>query len=116
QEALIGHYLERRREVRPGADVQTFLADRSATLREGLHELEQRRDDLKRVEALTDPAEQKSLLLRQIRELSATRDESRAEVTALEQQIGLTEPLVSQSAAMVEWSRQEMPSPALSML
>jgi polysaccharide biosynthesis protein PslE len=112
QETLIQKYLARRVEVRRNRGVKEFFESEVADLRTALDQAEQRANEWRAKSQLTLPAEQKALLLRQIRDLSAQRERSQSRLQALRTQVTAARGLMSQSAERVRASQVETPSAA----
>jgi uncharacterized protein involved in exopolysaccharide biosynthesis len=113
QQALIQKYLAHRVDVRRNRGVKEFFQTEVADLRSALEQAEQRVNEWRTKSRLTLPGEQKALLLRQIREMSAEREKSQRSVQGLRTQVEAARTLISQSAERVRASQVETPSPAL---
>jgi len=113
QQTLIQRYLAHRVDVRRNSGVKEFFQAEVADLRAELEQAEQRVNQWRTTSRLTLPGEQKALLLRQIRELSAEREKSQRSVQGLGTQVEAARSLMSQSAERVRASQVETPSAAL---
>jgi uncharacterized protein involved in exopolysaccharide biosynthesis len=113
QQTLIDKYLAHRVDVRRNRGVKEFFEGEVAELRAALDQSEQRVHDWRAQRQLTLPGEQKALLLRQIRELSAVRERSQSRVQALRMQVEAAGRLMSTSAERVRASQVETPSAAV---
>ena len=113
QRTLIEKYLAHRVDVRRTGGVKEFFQTEVTELRTALGEAEQRVNDWRAQSRLTLPSEQKALLLRQIRELSAEREKTQRSVGALRTQVEAARNLMSQSAERVRAAQVETPSAAL---
>ncbi len=113
QETLIQKYLAHRVEVRRNRGVKEFFESEVADLKAALDESERRVNEWRAASQLTLPAEQKTLLLRQIRELSAQRERSQSRLQALRTQVDAARGLIGQSAERVRASQVETPSAAV---
>jgi uncharacterized protein involved in exopolysaccharide biosynthesis len=116
QRALIDQYLATRIRVHQDAGALEFLEAQVRDRRATLERAEGARNDWKQTRDLTVPAEQKALLLRQIRELSAERTKTRAESDALSHQLTEAQRLANGSAERVETASEETPNPTFLML
>lgn len=116
ENALIRLYLARRIDVRQNPGVKEFFDRETASLKQALERAEAARDEWKREHNLSVPAEQKALLLRQIRELEAERTRALAERGALERQVAKAESLAGTAPERVAATRVEMPNPSLQIL
>ncbi len=87
EESVIQKYLARRIQIRQPLGLREFLDTEATGLGQALTQAEQARDQLKAAADLTAPAEQKALLLRQIREATAQRNQARSDADALAREI-----------------------------
>jgi len=116
EDTLIRLYLARRVEVRQNPGVKEFFDRETRALKNELDRAQAARDEWKRKEDLSVPSEQKALLLRQIRELSAERTHALAERGALTSQMAKAQSLASDAPERVAAARVETPNPSLQML
>ncbi len=112
QDTLIQKYLTHRVEVRRNRGVKEFFESEVADLKTALDDSERRVNEWRAKSQLTLPAEQKALLLRQIRELSAQRERSQSRLQALRTQVEAARGLMSKSAERVRASQVETPTAA----
>jgi uncharacterized protein involved in exopolysaccharide biosynthesis len=113
QEALIQKYLTHRVDVRRTSGVKEFFQTEVGDLRTALEQAEQRANNWRAQSRLTLPSEQKALLLRQIRELSADREKNQRTARALRTQVEAARSMMSQSAERVRAAQVETPSAAM---
>jgi polysaccharide biosynthesis protein PslE len=113
EEALIHKYLTRRVEVRQNPGVKEFFDRETRELAGELTRAEEDVQAWKRQRGLTVPAEQKALLLRQIRELLRERDHARSESSALSSQKDAAASIIAGAAERVSATEVQTPNPAL---
>jgi uncharacterized protein involved in exopolysaccharide biosynthesis len=106
---LLDLYMQRRIEVKQTSGADEFLRQRAQDLRQRLNAAEASKEQWKQSVNLSSPQEQKTLLLRQIREVMAERDATLREVNAVAQQREATSRLLTQTAEQLRSSRQETP-------
>jgi polysaccharide biosynthesis protein PslE len=111
QSLAIQKYFARRIQVRQQPGLREFLDQEATALGHALTEAETERNQLKATNELSVPLEQKALLLRQIREVTAQRNLAQSEAETLTQQIAAATQLASQTsetinAATIETANQ----------
>lgn len=116
QQTLIEKYLAHRVEVRRNRGVKEFFEREVAELRSLLEAAEQRANEWRSKSQLTLPGEQKALLLRQIREVSAQRERAMSRVQALGGQLTEARGLMNGSAERVRTAQVEMPNSEVQQL
>jgi uncharacterized protein involved in exopolysaccharide biosynthesis len=116
QQVLIQRYLAHRTAIRSDAGTLEFLNRQANDMRAALDRAEAARNEWKQQGDLTVPAEQKSLLLRQIRELSAQAARTEAEREALDREMATTRQLIADSPETTRTAAQETPNPSYQML
>ncbi len=107
QETLIEKYLAHRVDVRRNRGVKEFFEREVGELRAKLDDAERRATDWRAQSQLTMPSEQKALLLRQIREVSAERERAISRVQALVRQVREARGLMSNAAERVRAAQVE---------
>jgi uncharacterized protein involved in exopolysaccharide biosynthesis len=115
QQTLIDRYLARRIAIRHDTGARDFLERQTADLREALVAAEAVRNNWKRRRDLTVPAEQKSLLLRRIQDLSAQQTKLRADREALQQETSAARNLLASRAETVTTASMATPNPAFEL-
>jgi uncharacterized protein involved in exopolysaccharide biosynthesis len=110
QETLIDKFLAHRVDVRRNRGVREFFANEVNELRTALQAAEAAANAFRQRRDLTVPSEQKALLLRQIRELSAQRVRTNGRVMALTQQVTTAGDLMGKTAERIHSSQVELPS------
>jgi uncharacterized protein involved in exopolysaccharide biosynthesis len=116
QSTLIDRYLARRVAIRQDAATPGFLDRQAADLRDQLSRIESERNAWKQGRALTVPLEQKTLLLQEIRALSAEHTKTRADLEALTREMAMAGTLIGAAPVTVEASSQQAPNPSFQML
>jgi len=116
ENTLIGLYLQRRINVRHNPGVREFLEARSRELWQALENADAAVNTWKREMNLSAPADQKALLLKQIRELTSERDRVLSERETLRRQIGSAEELIARSPDRVQAAKIETPNPSLQVV
>src|SRR6185436_18423022 len=101
EDTLIRRYMARRILVRQNPGVKEFFDRETNELRAVLDRAEAARNEWKRQRELTQPVEQKALLLQQIRQLSAERARSLSDGVALSRQVVTARKLIGESAERV---------------
>lgn len=116
EQEMVALYMERRGSIRKDEGVREFYSDEVKEAKQQLMASEGARAFLKRTKAITSPQEQRSLLLRQQRELASSLSTAKAEVAALERQCEELKKQLSDTPEQIRSSRQEIPNPqALSL-
>jgi uncharacterized protein involved in exopolysaccharide biosynthesis len=115
-QTLINRYLARRIAVRQDAGARDFLERRADELRQALARAEHVRNEWKQTRVLMAPAEQKTMLLRQIREVSAEQGRTRTQREALGSEIVMAERLLRARPETVKTTSIETPNPAFQLL
>jgi uncharacterized protein involved in exopolysaccharide biosynthesis len=116
QDSLIQHYMSRRLSVRHNPGVQEFLDDETRRLREKLARAEDTANGWKQAHGLSAPADQKALLLKQIRDLSADRSHAISEKERLAGEIISTQALLASASPSIKASQLEVPNPSLQVV
>lgn len=113
QDRLIEAYMLERLKVRQDRGVEQYLTGEAKDLNGTLAQIEQKQNAIKGQYGISSALEQRTLLLRQIRDLSGLYAQSNAEISALTQQ---REELTRQLATIepvVRSGSQEAPNPLL---
>jgi polysaccharide biosynthesis transport protein len=110
---LIELYMERRIEVRRTPGVQEFLDRTSRSRTAELTALESEKEAWKQRTGLISGPEQKALLLKQIRDLSAAHVSTNAELEALDREIATSRQIVSNSPEYQKSTQEDAPNPAM---
>lgn len=110
---LIEAYMTRRIEVRRTPGVQEFLERASKDRTQQLAVLESQKEAWKQHTGLVSGPEQKALLLKQIRELSAAHTMSVGEREALERQVAVSRQIVAATPEYQKSTQQDGPNPAM---
>jgi uncharacterized protein involved in exopolysaccharide biosynthesis len=116
EERIIDLYMQRRTQVRQYRGVDTFLTNQSDQLRTELARIENQRNEWMRDNKLSATPEQKALLLRQIRDLSAEMNQTQRETEALDLQAAETQKQLSATPVNQRASQQMTPNPLLETL
>lgn len=116
QDVVIQRYLSRRLAVRHNPGVKEFLDNETRELREALTRADEAANSWKQTRGLSSPAEQKALLLKQIRDLSAERSRSAGERESLARELISTQALLADTSVSVKASQQEIPNPSLQLV
>jgi polysaccharide biosynthesis protein PslE len=116
EESAIQKYLARRILVRQQPGLREFLDSQATELGQSLIETEKARDELKKSADLSVPAEQKALLLRQIREVTAQRNQARSEAETLTQQIAAATRLAAGTSETIDVAKVETANQSRQML
>lgn len=116
QETLIDKFLAHRVEVRQNRGVREFFAREVNELRTSLQTAEASVNEWRQKRDLTVPSEQKALLLRQIRDLSAQRLRTSGRVMALTHQVRTAGDLLGNTAERIHSSQVELPSSSAQQL
>lgn len=112
EEHLITAYLVRRVQVRQTSGVKEFLDQWAAERQTTLKATEAAAEGLKRQEGVTSPSEQKSLLLKQIRDLSAAEATTSGEINAVMGEIATSQKIVDATPEYQRSAEQQTPNPA----
>ena len=107
QETLVEKYLAHRVDVRRNRGVKEFFEREVSELRARLENAERHANEWRAKSQLTLPSEQKALLLRQIREVSAERERSISRVQALGGQVREARGLMNGTAERVSAAQVE---------
>jgi uncharacterized protein involved in exopolysaccharide biosynthesis len=110
---LLETYASRRIEVKQTPGTEEFLASETRTLKQRLESLESAKQEWKEARNVTSAQDQKSLLLRQIRDLIAEHDGTMREVSALDKQAETTQRMIADTPAQLRASHQESPDPSM---
>jgi uncharacterized protein involved in exopolysaccharide biosynthesis len=113
QETLIERYLTHRVQVRQNGGAREFFEREVAELRDTLRAAEHRVNEWKHSEHLTVPGEQKALLLRQIQERAAARDQARSRAQMLVRQQSAAQALMTTLPERLAVSQVETRAAAL---
>jgi polysaccharide biosynthesis protein PslE len=113
EQTLIQRYLVHRVQVRQASGVKEFFDGEAQHLRQELETAEARLRQWKQQHGLTVPAEQKALLLRQIRELAAQQDTATSRTQALAQQLAAARNLATSVPERVRATQTDTASPAV---
>ena len=116
EQTLIQKYLTLRVQVRQNRGVKEFFEGEALQLKNALQRAEIRVSEWKQARDLTLPAEQKALLLRQIRELSSQREKATSHVQALTRQMAAAKRLIAGSSERVRATQVETPNAAVQQL
>jgi uncharacterized protein involved in exopolysaccharide biosynthesis len=109
-------YTSRRIEIKQTGGTEEFLISKTSELRRRLEALETSKLEWKQARDVTSAQDQKSLLLRQIRDLSAEHDGTLRELAAYEQQAEATRRLIATTPDQLRSSHQEAPDPSSTAL
>ncbi len=104
---LISIYLARRVQIRANSGVQEFLTRETSDARQRLEQAEAARNQWKQTEDLSLTTAQKEALIRQIREQSATLDQTILEINSLFEQIEQARQLRQDTPANIKTSEIE---------
>jgi uncharacterized protein involved in exopolysaccharide biosynthesis len=107
QDAVIQKYLSRRIQVRQQPGLREFLDQEASALGQTLTEAEQARNQLKTTSVLSVPTEQKALLLRQIREVTAQRSLAQSEAETLARQIAMATRMAGETSETINTAKVE---------
>jgi len=113
EQTLIQKYLVYRVQVRQASGVKEFFDGEAQRLKETLQTAEARLRTWKQQHGLSVPGEQKALLLRQIRELTAQQDNADSRTQALTHQLVAARDLATSAPERVSATQTETPSPAV---
>lgn len=109
---LLEAYASRRIEVKETRGTEEFLSSETTALRNRLASIEAAKETWKQSRNLSSAQDQKSLLLRQIRDLSAEHDATLREIGALERQAEAARRAAAETPGQVRESHQETPDPS----
>lgn len=112
EDRLIAAYLIRRVEVRRTPGVKEFLDQWAVERQSALKEAESRTEGVKRESGVTAPTEQASLLLKQIRDLSAGEAATSGEINSTLSQIAAAQKAVDSASEYQRTTEQQLPNPA----
>lgn len=110
---LIHLYLSRRIDVRNTPGVQEFLSDLAKKREQKLTLAEAQKEAWKKRFGIVSSPDQKSLLLKQIRELSGSRSATQGEMEGLAKEIETSRHLMATTSEFQRSSQQETPNPAM---
>lgn len=113
QQTLIDKYLARRMDVRQSPGVKEFFDRETQALKEVLEKAEAARNDWKMQRELTLPVEQKALLLRQIRDLSAERGRALSQAESVSREMAAATGLIESSTETLRTTQTETPNPSV---
>ncbi len=113
---LLDLYMLRRIELRQTGGAGQFLAQEAATLRQRLDAIEAEKAGWKANRQLSSAQDQKVLLLRQIRDVTAERDGTVRESRAITRQMEVTGRLLTEAPERLKASEQQTPDPVLESL
>ena len=115
-ERYISAYQRRRVQVRQDAGIQALLDQAVEEAHRKLSRIEAEKLAWKESNRLSLPEDQKTLLLRQVRELAAERSQTMRDVEALNREIEETGHRIAATPAIASASRQETVSPVYQAL
>jgi polysaccharide biosynthesis protein PslE len=110
---LLETYASRRIQVKQTPGTEEFLAAETKNLKQRLESLESSKQRWKEQRNLTSAQEQKSLLLRQIREVMAERDGTMRELSTLQKQLEAAQRMIAATPSQLRTSHQESPDPSM---
>lgn len=109
--SMIAQYLQRRIAVRRTEGVQEFLNGMAKQRETDLVRAESQKQGWKRRMGLYSTPEQKALLLKQIRELSGTYSQTRAEIESLGHELEASKKALANTPEYMRASEQRTPNP-----
>lgn len=116
EKRLIQEYMALRTEVRGAPGVEKYFDAKAEDLQENLLRAEAEKASWKRRNNLVSAGEQKSLLVKAVRDLNSRLSSTRSEIASLESQMKVSEKVLAETPAFVKSAQQETPSPTLEAL
>jgi uncharacterized protein involved in exopolysaccharide biosynthesis len=110
---ILEAYAARRIEIKGTSGTGQFLSAETQGLRQRLESLETAKENWKQSRNLSSGQDQKTLLLRQMRELSAERDATLREIEAQRRQADAARAALATTPAQLRSSHQEAPDPSM---
>jgi uncharacterized protein involved in exopolysaccharide biosynthesis len=113
---LLDAYTRRRIQVKETTGTEEFLSAESRRMRDRLDSLEAVKQEWKQSRNLSSPQDQRTLLLRQIRDVIGEHDGTLREASAIERQLEETRQLLAQTPEQLRSSHRETPDPSAEAL
>ncbi|MBL0156915.1 MAG: hypothetical protein IPP47_07390 [Bryobacterales bacterium] len=113
---LIQEYMALRTEIRGAPGVEKYFDVKAEVLQKDLLKAEAEKASWKDRFNLVSAGEQKSLMVKAVRELLSHLNATRSEIASLESQLKLSENVLASMPVYVKGSQQETPNPTLESL